>query len=324
MRRNRILRKSAAIRELVAETKFSPKQFIIPVFLVEGTNKKEEIPSMPGYYRYSLDILPEFIEAHLKESINCFLLFAKVPPEKKTLHCEEALNENGLLPRAIQFLKKNYPECCILSDVALDPYSPYGHDGLVKDQEILNDETVEVLAKMSVLHAQCGVDFVAPSDMMDGRVFAIRQALNKANFTKTGIVSYAAKYASSLYGPFRDALDSAPGFGDKKTYQMDFRNHREAIKEVFDDIAEGADILLIKPAGLYLDIIYEVREKTHLPIAAYQVSGEYAMIKAAAEKGWLNEDLAILESLTAIFRAGADMVATYFGLACARILKKGW
>ncbi|MCS6985091.1 MAG: porphobilinogen synthase [Leptospiraceae bacterium] len=321
MRRHRILRKSAAIRDLISETNISPKKFIVPIFLTEGSRKKEEIATMPGYFRYSLDELPPFIEEHLSYNISAFLLFAKVSPEKKTNDCQEALNEEGLLPKAIRFLKERYPSCCLMSDVALDPYSPFGHDGLVRDYEILNDETVEVLAKMSVLHAQCGVDFVAPSDMMDGRVAAIRQALESHGLTKTGIVSYAAKYASSFYGPFRDALDSAPGFGDKKTYQMDFRNRREAVKEVETDIAEGADIILIKPAGFYLDIILEVKNRFHLPIAAYQVSGEYAMIKAAAEKGYVKLEDAMIESLTAIFRAGADLVASYFALEAAKILK---
>ena len=311
-RRNRTLRRSTAIRELVAETRLSANDFIVPLFITEGSGVKEEISSMPGYYRISLDNLKREIAELWSLGLKSVLLFVKVPDNLKDANCSEALNKNGLMIRAIQTVKETQPEMCVMTDVALDPFSPDGHDGLVINFEILNDETVNVLAEMSVLHASAGADFVAPSDMMDGRIGAIRRALEQSSYTKTGILAYSAKYASCLYGPFRDALDSAPGFGDKKTYQMDNRNRIEAIKEVEDDIREGADIVMVKPAGMYLDIIREVKNTVTVPVAAYQVSGEYAMIKAAAQKGWLNERAAIAESLTSIKRAGADLIASYF------------
>ena len=297
---------------MVAETIVRPEDFIVPLFITEGKSVKEEISSMPGYYRLSLDHLSTEIKELWSLGIKSVLLFVKVPDHLKNDTCSEALNKDGLMIRAIRTVKDAQPEMCVMTDVALDPFSPYGHDGLVKNNEIINDETVAVLCDMSVLHAVSGADMVAPSDMMDGRIGAIRQALEKNKFTKTGILAYSAKYASCFYGPFRDALDSAPGFGDKKSYQMDPRNRTEAIKEVLDDINEGADIVMVKPAGAYLDIIRDVRNAVTVPVAAYQVSGEYAMIKAAAKNGWLNEDAAIRESLTAIKRAGADLIATYF------------
>lgn len=300
MRRNRTLRNAFAIRELVAETQLTANDLIVPLFVTEGTNVREEISSMPNYYRLSLDNLGKEIEELWSLGLKSVLLFVKVPDSLKDDACSEALNENGLMPKAIRLIKQVQPNMCVMTDVALDPFSPHGHDGLVKGEEILNDETVEVLAKMSVLHASAGADFVAPSDMMDGRVAGIRAALEKAGYSKTGILAYSAKYASCYYGPFRDALDSAPGFGDKKTYQMDYRNRAEAIKEVLNDIEEGADIVMVKPAGAYLDIIHEVKNAVHVPVAAYQVSGEYAMIKASAERGWINHDAAVIESLTAI------------------------
>lgn len=312
LRRNRTLRKSAAIRHLVAETNLSVNDFMVPLFVVEGKSVKGEITSMPNYYRLSLDKLQAEVKELWTLGLKSILLFAKVPDNLKDDKCSEALNKDSLLVRAVKAVKEAVPDMCVMTDVALDPFSPHGHDGLVKDFKILNDETLKVLADMSVLHAEAGADFVAPSDMMDGRVAAIRAALEGSGFTETGILSYSAKYASCFYGPFRDALDSAPGFGDKKTYQMDYRNRREAIKEVLDDVEEGADIVMIKPAGAYLDIIREVRNTVNVPVAAYQVSGEYAMIKAAAANGWLNEELAVYESLTAIKRAGADLIATYF------------
>lgn len=311
-RRNRTLRKSFATRELVAETKVSPNDFIVPLFVTEGNSVKEEISSMPDYYRLSLDNLKAEVNELWSLGLKSVLLFVKVPDNLKDDNCSEALSKNGLMIRAIQAVKETQPEMCVMTDVALDPFSPHGHDGLVKGYEILNDETVKVLSEMSVLHASAGADFVAPSDMMDGRVKAIRSALEQSGFTKTGILSYSAKYASCFYGPFRDALDSAPGFGDKKTYQMDYRNRTEAIKEVTDDVNEGADIVMVKPAGAYLDIIREVKNMVNVPVAAYQVSGEYAMIKAASQRGWLNEQAAVAESLTAIKRAGADLIASYF------------
>jgi porphobilinogen synthase len=320
-RRNRTLRNSFSIRELTAETTLSVNDFIVPLFVTEGVDVKEEISSMPGYYRLSLDNLKKEIEELWLLGLKSVLLFVKVPDNLKDDSCSEALNDKGLMVRAIKTVKETQPEMCVMTDVALDPFSPYGHDGLVKGDAILNDETVKVLAEMSVLHAASGADFVAPSDMMDGRIAAIRKALEIAGFTKTGILAYSAKYASSFYGPFRDALDSAPGFGDKKTYQMDFRNRTEAMKEVLNDIEEGADVVMVKPAGAYLDIIREVKNAVHVPVAAYQVSGEYAMIKAAAKNGWLNEDAAITETLTAIKRAGADLIATYFAKDFAKRIK---
>lgn len=321
MRRNRTLRTTYATRELVAETQLTANDFIVPLFITEGLNVREEISSMPGYYRLSLDKLSAEITELWALGLKSVLLFVKVPDNLKDDACSEALNTDGLMPRAIITIKQVQPKMCVMTDVALDPFSPHGHDGLVKGEEILNDETVEVLAKMSVLHASAGADFVAPSDMMDGRVAGIRAALEKAGYTKTGILAYSAKYASCFYGPFRDALDSAPGFGDKKTYQMDYRNRSEAIKEVLNDIEEGADIVMVKPAGAYLDVIREVKNTVHVPVAAYQVSGEYAMIKASAERGWINHDAAVIESLTAIKRAGADLIATYFAKDAIRILK---
>ncbi|MCB1199697.1 MAG: porphobilinogen synthase [Leptospiraceae bacterium] len=310
--RYRTLRKNPAIREMVAETQLSIADFIVPFFICEGNNIKVEIPSMPDYYRFSLDLAVQEAARLYEAGIKSILLFAKVPDEKKDEPCSEALNFEGLLPKSIRAFKKEIPELIVMSDIALDPYSPFGHDGIVQKGKILNDQTVEVLAKMSVVHAQAGVDLVAPSDMMDNRVKHIRTALESQGFSDTGIMSYSAKYASCFYGPFRDALDSAPGFGDKKTYQMDYRNRQEAIRETLRDIEEGADIVMVKPGLPYLDIIREVRDAVHVPIAAYQVSGEYAMIKAAAANGWLEEDKAILESLYAFKRAGADLIATYF------------
>lgn len=319
-RRNRILRQSPAIRHMVAETIISPKDFIVPLFIVEGKNVKEEISSMPGYYRLSIDNTVEEVKLLWSMGLKSVLLFIKCKDELKDNTGKEALNKNGLMQRSIRAIKDAVPEMCIMTDVALDPFSSYGHDGIVKNNKIVNDATVEVLAKMSVSHAAAGADFIAPSDMMDGRIGAIRQALEENDFTDTGILSYSAKYASCFYGPFRDALDSAPGFGDKKTYQMDFSNRREAIKETLMDIDEGADIVMVKPALSYLDIIREVKNESDVPVAAYQVSGEYAMIKAAAEKGWLDESKAVFETITSIKRAGADLIASYFAKDIIKLL----
>jgi len=243
-----------------------------------------------------------------------------VPKDKKDNEGNAAINPDGLMPKSIREIKNQFTEICVMSDVAFDPYSIHGHDGIVKDEKILNDQTLELLQKISILHAEAGVDFVAPSDMMDGRIGAIRSALDESSHQEAGIMAYSAKYASTFYGPFRDALDSAPGFGDKKTYQMDPANSREAIKEAIMDQEEGADILMIKPAMPYLDIIQRVRENTSLPIAAYQVSGEYAMIKAAIKNGYLNEKDAILESVIAIKRAGSDLIASYFAKEVCKLL----
>jgi porphobilinogen synthase len=252
--------------------------------------------------------------------IKSVLLFVKAKDETKDNTGKEAWNPGGLMQRSIKAIKDAVPGMFVMTDVALDPYSSYGHDGIVKDGEIVNDETVEALVKMSLSHAQAGADMVAPSDMMDGRIGAIRDALEQNGFTKTGIMAYSAKYASCFYGPFRDALDSAPGFGDKKTYQMDYANRREAIRETQMDIMEGADIVMVKPALAYLDVIREVKDAVDVPVSAYNISGEYAMVKAAAKMGWLNEDKAILETLTAIKRAGADLIATYFAKDAIKLL----
>jgi len=319
-KRNRILRTNPSIRSLVAETKLSADDFIVPLFIDEGTNVKTEIASMPGYYRNSLDVTLKEVEELWGMGLKSILLFVKAKDETKDNTGKEAWNENGLMQRSIKAIKNAVPEMLVMTDVALDPYSSYGHDGIVKDGEIVNDETVEALVKMSISHAKAGADFVAPSDMMDGRIGAIRKGLEENNFTKVGIMAYSAKYASCFYGPFRDALDSAPGFGDKKTYQMDYSNRKEAIKETLQDVEEGADIVMVKPALAYLDIIREVRNAVNVPVSAYNISGEYAMIKAAAKMGWLSEDKAILETLTAIKRAGADLIATYFAKDAVRLL----
>lgn len=319
-RRNRILRQSPAIRSLVAETIVTPADFIAPLFIDEGSNIFTPNASMPGYSRRSLDLTVKEVKELWGMGIRSVLLFIKCSDELKDNTGKEAWNKNGLMQRSIQSIKEAVPGMLVMTDVALDPYSSYGHDGIVKDGEIVNDETVEALVKMSISHAAAGADFVAPSDMMDGRIGAIRLALEEAGYTRTGIMSYSAKYASCFYGPFRDALDSAPGFGDKKTYQMDFANRTEAIRETLMDVEEGADIVMVKPALAYLDIIREIKNTVEVPVSAYQVSGEYAMIKAAAQQGWLNEEKAIIESITAIKRAGADMIATYFAKEAVRLL----
>ncbi len=319
-RRNRILRNNASIRSLVAETTLKPSDFIAPLFVDEGENIVFEIPSMPGYYRRSIDGTVKEVKELWGLGIKSILLFVKAADETKDNTGKESWNPDGLMQRTIKAVKDAVPEMIVMTDVALDPYSSYGHDGIVLNGEIVNDPTVEALVKMSLSHAVSGADIIAPSDMMDGRIGAIREALEQNNFTKTGIMAYSAKYASCFYGPFRDALDSAPGFGDKKTYQMDYANRIEAIKETLMDIEEGADIVMVKPAMAYLDIIREVKNAVDVPVSAYHVSGEYAMIKAAAKIGWLNEDKAVLESLTSIKRAGADLIATYFAKDAIKLL----
>ena len=320
IRRNRILRQSPAVRAMVAETILRPADFIAPLFITEGSGIKEEISSMKDYYRMSIDDTLVEVKELWSLGIKSVLLFIKCSDELKDNKGTEALNPAGLMQRSIRAIKEACPEMVVMTDVALDPFSIYGHDGIVDGNEIANDATVEVLAKMSLSHAQAGADIVAPSDMMDGRILAIRDTLEKNGMTKTGIMAYSAKYASCFYGPFRDALDSAPGFGDKKTYQMDYANRREAIKETLLDVEEGADIVMVKPAMAYLDIIREVRDSVDVPVSAYHVSGEYAMIKAAAQMGWLDENKAIIESLTSIKRAGADLVATYFAKKAAMLI----
>lgn len=319
--RGRRLRMSAAAREMTTEHRLHPSMFIAPVFAVEGTQIKEEIASMPGYYRFSLDFLAEEVKSLYALGIRSVLLFVKVPESLKDNEGSEALNSDGLMQRAIKAVKDACPDICVMTDVALDPYSSYGHDGIVEDGQILNDETVEVLSRMAVSHARAGADMVAPSDMMDGRVGAIRKALEFESFDHVGILAYSAKYASCYYGPFRDALDSAPGFGDKKTYQMNPANVREATREAQLDEQEGADIVMVKPGLPYLDVIRAVHESVNVPVAAYHVSGEYAMVKAAAEKGWLNEEEAMMEALLALRRAGASLIATYYAKEAARLLQ---
>ena len=318
--RPRILRRSDAVRRLVQETWLTPDDFIVPLFIDEGENYLEEITSMPNYYRRSLDLTVKEVKELWAMGLKTVLLFVKVPDGLKDNYGKEALNTEGLMQRAIRAIKDAVPDMCVMTDVALDPYSSYGHDGIVENFEIVNDKSVEVLAQMSISHALAGADFVAPSDMMDGRIGAIRHALEAENLHKTGILAYSAKYASCFYGPFRDALDSAPGFGDKKSYQMNPANRVEAMREVQLDIQEGADIVMVKPALSYLDIIREVKNTVHVPVAAYQVSGEYAMVKAAAKMGWLDEDRAKMEILTSIKRAGADVIAMYFAKDAVRLL----
>jgi porphobilinogen synthase len=319
-RRNRILRATPSIRSMVAETILSPNDFIAPLFIDEGENIKTEISSMPGYYRNSIDNTVKEVKELWSLGIKSVLIFVKSKDELKDNTGKEAWNKNGLMQRSIKAIKDAVPEMYVMTDVALDPYSSYGHDGIVKDGEIVNDETVEALVKMSLSHAEAGADMVAPSDMMDGRIGAIREAFEQNNFTKTGIMAYSAKYASCFYGPFRDALDSAPGFGDKKTYQMDYSNRTEAIKEALMDVEEGADIVMVKPGLPYLDIVREVKNAVDVPVSVYNISGEYAMIKAAAKMGWLDENKAILETLTSIKRAGADLIATYFAKDAVKLL----
>ncbi|MDX1959672.1 MAG: porphobilinogen synthase [Leptospiraceae bacterium] len=312
LQRPRILRKNRAIRELISETILSPNDLVAPIFIIEGENKKEEIPSLPNYFRYSIDKAIEEVKILFSLGIKSILLFAKCEDHLKDILGTEATNQNGLMQRAIREIRSACPDIYIMTDVALDPYSISGHDGIVENEEILNDKTVEVLSQMALTHALSGADMVAPSDMMDGRIAAIRTKLEEAELTNVGILAYSAKYASCFYGPFRDVLNSNLSFGDKKTYQMDPRNRLEAIREVELDISEGADIVMVKPALSYLDIIREIKNRFNVPVCAYHVSGEYSMIKAASEKGWLNEKDAILETTTSIKRAGADIIITYF------------
>lgn len=303
----------------------SPNDFIVPLFIVEGKNVKEEIASMPGYFRYSLDLIEKEAKELWDLGLKSVLLFVKVPENLKDNAGTEAINPEGLMQRAVKAIKNATPQMLVMTDVALDPYSSFGHDGIIDNGNILNDDTTAVLAEMALSHAKAGADFVAPSDMMDGRVFEIRSLLEDEGFNNTGIMSYSAKYASAFYGPFRDALDSAPVDAenipkDKKTYQMDPANREEAIRETLMDIEEGADIVMVKPGLCYLDIVRDIKNAVNVPISVYQVSGEYAMIKAAAEKGWLDHDAVMLEQLTAIKRAGADIIASYFAKEAVKLI----
>lgn len=318
--RNRRLRQSPALRQLVSENQLTCNDLMLPLFLAEGTEVKDPIAAMPGCYRLSLDLLQEELKAVADLGIKAVLLFVKVDDALKDNKGTEAVNPVGLMQKAIRTVKATTPEMVVMTDVALDPYSSYGHDGIVEEGKILNDPTVEVLSQMALSHALAGADFVAPSDMMDGRVLMIRSVLEEAGIVDTGIMSYSAKYASSFYGPFREALDSAPGFGDKRTYQMDPANRLEALTETLRDIEEGADIVMVKPGLAYLDIIRDIRENVEVPIAAYQVSGEYAMLKAAAEKDWLDHDTVMMEQLLAFKRAGANLITTYHAKEAAQLL----
>jgi porphobilinogen synthase len=321
LQRPRRNRKSEAIRQMVQETHVSAANLIFPLFIIDGVNQKTEVASMPGIYRYSIDNLLREIESCLKLGLNSFDLFPNISEELKDKYATESHREESLYLRAIREVKKNFPEACVITDVAMDPYSSDGHDGIVENGEILNDETLEILGKMALAHAQCGADIIAPSDMMDGRVGYIRTVLDDNGFTNVSIMSYSAKYASAFYGPFRDALNSAPKFGDKKSYQMNPANQREALIEARLDEEEGADFLMVKPALAYLDVIKLIKDDTELPVAAYNVSGEYAMLKAAVQKGWLNEQRAVTEVLTSIRRAGASAILTYHA---KEVLENKW
>ena len=319
--RPRRLRRTETLRRMVRETVLRVEDLIYPLFVMEGEKQREEVPSMPGCYRYRLDLLLDEVKQARDLGIGAVALFPLIPEHQKDNVGTESYNPDGLIPRTLRAIKQAVPDILVITDVALDPYSSEGQDGIVRDGEILNDETVAVLVKQALMQAEAGADWVAPSDMMDGRVGAIRRALDAEGWINVGILAYSAKYASAYYGPFREALDSAPKFGDKKTYQMDAANAREAIKEVNLDIAEGADIVMVKPALAYLDVIWQIKQHTNLPVAAYNVSGEYAMIKAAAEQGWIDEKQVVLETLTSMKRAGADLILTYFAKDAALMLQ---
>ncbi len=320
VQRPRRNRRSDSIRRLVRETSLTPSDLILPLFVVEGTEQKIPIQSMPGFFRLSPDLLLEQARSAHTLGIPAVALFPVLPEAVKDRFASESTNSDGLLQRAVRELKNQLPELTVITDVAMDPYSSDGHDGVFEDGQILNDPTLEILAAMAVSQAEAGADIVAPSDMMDGRVRFIRDGLDQSGFEGVGILAYSVKYASAFYGPFRDALDSAPKSGDKKTYQMDPANAREAVREVLLDVEEGADIVMVKPALPYLDVIAAVRSAVRVPVAAYSVSGEYAMAKAAAQLGWLDEDAVVKEMLIAIKRAGADMILTYFAANIARSL----
>ena len=320
LNRNRRLRSKESLRNLIRESTIHPHDFIAPLFLVEGKNIKEEISSMPDYYRFSLDNIEREVKYLWELGIQAVLLFTKIPENLKDNTGAEALNKDGLMQRGIKEIRNSVPEITIMTDVALDPYSNYGHDGIVENNEILNDKTNEILSKMALSHAMAGADVIAPSDMMDGRVLSIRNILEKNGFHNTAIMSYTAKYASSFYGPFREALDSKPGFGDKKTYQMDFCNRFDAVSEAKLDISEGADIIMVKPGISYLDIVRELKNSIDAPIAIYQVSGEYSMLKAASKQGWLDHDKVMMEQLISMKRAGASMIASYFAKDAIKLI----
>ncbi len=327
LQRGRRLRTNESIRSLVRETIVTPQDFMFPMFIAEGTNVQEPIPSMPGMFRRSVDLTVKEVKELYALGIRAVNIYVKVSEHLKDNAGTEAWNPNGLMQTAIKAIKDACPEMIVMPDVALDPYSIYGHDGIIENGVVVNDPTVDALMKMSVSHAEAGADFVAPSDMMDGRILRMRQALDQSGYTNVGIMSYSAKYASAFYGPFRDALDSAPVDNmeipkDKKTYQMDYANRIEAVKEALYDVEEGADILMVKPGMAYLDIVREVKNAVNVPISVYQVSGEYAMVKAASERGWLDHDQIMMEQLTCIKRAGASIISTYFAKEAAILLNK--
>jgi porphobilinogen synthase len=321
IRRPRRNRKSEAIRAMVEETSVTVDDLIFPLFLLDGNNKKVEVASMPGIYRLSTDLMLKEIEVCLKLGIRVFDIFPAVEDQYKDKTATRSYDADFFYLRALREIKRKFPEACIMTDVAMDPYSSDGHDGLVKDGRIVNDETLEILGRMALAQAETGIDILGPSDMMDGRVGYLRKVLDESGFTEVSIMSYTAKYASGFYNPFRDALDSAPKFGDKKTYQMNPANKREALIEAELDTAEGADFLMVKPALAYLDIIHLLKSNSNLPIAAYNVSGEYSMIKAAAQKGWLDGDRVMKETLLSIKRSGADVILTYFAKEFALLSK---
>lgn len=328
LQRGRRLRVNESIRSLVRETTLSPADFMFPMFIAEGENYRSEIPSMPGIFRRSLDLTVEEVKELFALGIRAVNIYVKVDESLKDNTGKEAWNPEGLMQRSIRAIKAACPEMIVMPDVALDPYSMYGHDGIIKNGDIANDETNEALVKMAVSHAEAGADFVAPSDMMDGRVLRLRQGLDAAGFHHVGIMSYSAKYASAFYGPFRDALDSAPKEADvvvpkdKKTYQMDYANRIEAVKEALWDVEEGADMVMVKPGIAYLDIVREVKNAVNVPVTVFHVSGEYAMIKAAAERGWLDHDKIMMEQLMCIKRAGASLISTYFAKEAALLLNR--
>lgn len=321
LRRPRRNRRSAAIRSMVEENQLSVKDVLYPLFLVEGNNQKVEVSSMPNIYRYSLDNLLKEMDVCANLGIQSFAVFPCLPESKKDKYATESANKEGLYIKTLEKVKENFPHITLMTDVAMDPYSSDGHDGLVENGQILNDETLEILAKMTVAQAEAGADLIGPSDMMDGRIGYLREALDTHGFTNTSIMAYTAKYASAYYGPFRDALDSAPKFGDKKTYQMNPANSREALIEAQLDFEEGADFLMVKPALAYLDIIKLLKDNFNIPIAAYNVSGEYAMVKAAEQKGWIDGEKVMLETLLSMKRAGADVILTYFAKELALLNK---
>jgi porphobilinogen synthase len=328
LHRNRRLRVNESIRSLVRETTLSPTDFMFPMFIAEGENVNVEIPSMPGIFRRSIDLTVAEVKEIYALGIRAVNIYVKVSEDLKDNTGKEAWNPNGLMQQAIRAIKSACPEMIVMPDVALDPYSIYGHDGIIANGDVENDSTVAALVKMAVSHAEAGADFVAPSDMMDGRVLRLREGLDAAGFHHVGIMSYSAKYASAFYGPFRDALDSAPREADvavpkdKKTYQMDYANRIEAIKEALSDVEEGADMVMVKPGIAYLDIVREVKNAVNVPVTVFHVSGEYAMIKAAAERGWLDNDKIMMEQLMCIKRAGASLISTYFAKEAAILLNK--